>query len=374
MTRDLYIGLMSGTSADGIDAALVEFKQHDFQIIGKASTALPADIREAINRLCSTDSDEIHRAAQLGIQLSHLNASLVNKLLSDIALSANEIRAIGYHGQTIRHHPDAPYPYSVQIGCPSTLAFNTGISTVTDFRMADISAAGQGAPLVPAFHEFAFRSPTTDRFIINIGGIANVTFLPGNVNMHVTGFDTGPGNTLMDAWIQLNKDLNMDINGAWASTGTVIPCLLEAMMMDRYIQKLIPKSTGKEHFNLDWLHQHLTAVTQFKPEDIQRTLLQFTANSIATHIKLIKQKFDSSISEIYVCGGGINNTLLMQSIQEQLPQDKIFSTAALGLDPQLVECSAFAWLARQTMNKQPGNLTSVTGASQQRILGGIYLS
>jgi anhydro-N-acetylmuramic acid kinase len=374
MTSSFYIGLMSGTSADGIDAALLEFSKSQFHIRGNASINLPDSIREAINKLCNNGTDELNTAAQLGIVLSNLNASLVNSLLSDLALFPEQISAIGYHGQTIRHLPGAEHPYSIQIGCPSTLAFKTKITTITDFRMADICAGGQGAPLVPAFHEFAFKKKNTNRVVVNLGGIANLTFLPGNPEQPVIGFDTGPGNTLLDAWIKQHKAVNFDNNGSWAKNGTLIPELLDSMMADSYVHKPTPKSTGKEHFNLKWLNILLANYAHLSPEDVQRTLLEFTSHSIAIHIKAIIQEHSAKDCEIYLCGGGIKNTQLIQSLQDQLPEITLQSTAELGIDPQLVECAAFAWLARQTINKLPGNLPAVTGASEKRILGGIYLS
>jgi anhydro-N-acetylmuramic acid kinase len=240
--------------------------------------------------------------------------------------------------------------------------------------MADIAAGGQGAPLVPAFHQFAFQTPIEDRFIVNIGGIANITFLPCERQDDIIGFDTGPGNTLLDEWITQHKGKTFDENGAWASSGQIIPEMLTSMMQDAYIQKSLPKSTGKEHFNLAWLARHTNTLDQTKAEDIQRTLLEFTACGISAGVKQLMQTKGISNAQLYICGGGINNSALLQSLQNQLPEIGISSTEQLGIHPQLVECSAFAWLAHQTMQSKPGNLPSVTGASQKRILGGIYLN
>lgn len=374
MTLDLYIGVMSGTSVDGIDIVLAEIDENHFSIIGSASTVLPETIRQYIKSLSSPGENEIERSATLGIKLSMITANLINKLLESKNLNPSNIRAIGYHGQTIRHQPDISHPYSVQIGCPSTLAFKTNITTITDFRMADIVAGGQGAPLVPAFHQYAFQTKTQNRFIVNIGGIANLTFLPGDEQGQIIGFDTGPGNTLLDEWINLHKGKPFDENGEWASNGKIIPELLESMMRDTFINKPLPKSTGKEHFNLAWLSKHTETLQALRPEDIQRTLIEFTACSIAYGVTQLQQASPTREAHLYLCGGGINNTALVKSLQNNLPEITISSTQELGIHPQLVESSAFAWLARQTLTGKPGNLPSVTGASEKRILGGIYFA
>ena len=374
MNKDLYIGVMSGTSADGIDVVLAESGEKHFQLVNHISEPVSESLRQEIKQLCSSGNDEIHLATTLGIKLSKLTAVLIHRLLKETQISHSDVRAIGYHGQTVRHQPTTNHPYSVQIGCPSTLAFLTGITTVTDFRMADIAAGGQGAPLVPAFHQHVFQSAGEHRFILNIGGIANISYLPADIRKDVIGFDTGPGNTLLDEWIMLHLGRSFDDNGAWAATGKVMHRLLDSMMTDEYLLKPLTKSTGKEHFNLDWLAKHLQSVSSFTPEDVQRTLLEFTACSIAKEIKNLTPAKATQTSQIYICGGGIKNTALMNSLKSQLGDIKISSTEELGIPPQQVEGSAFAWLASQTIQGKPGNLPCVTGASQKRILGGIYLS
>ena len=372
MTNDLYFGVMSGTSADAIDIVLAQVNDRELSIIDSASTALSETIRHNIKTLCSQSDNEIEKSVSLGVTLSLITGDLINQLLEKNNLSPSLISAIGYHGQTIRHQPNAHQPFSVQIGCPSTLAFKTKITTITDFRMADIAAGGQGAPLVPAFHRYAFQTKTENRFIVNIGGIANLTLLPSNEQTPIIGFDTGPGNTLLDEWINLHKGMSFDHNGEWANSGTIISELLTSMMQDSYIYQPLPKSTGKEHFNLDWLRQYTDDFQTSKPEDIQRTLIEFTALSIASGITQVLQTHKISQAHIYLCGGGINNTTLANALQNHLHKTCISSTQALGIHPQLVECAAFAWLARQTLERKPGNLPSVTGATQERILGGIY--
>lgn len=374
MKQELYIGVMSGTSADGIDLVLAEINESSFQLIDFVSSTYSEALRSEIKELSSPGADEINRSAQLGIKLSKETAKLIKQLLDKANTNASEVSAIGYHGQTIRHHPATEHAYSVQIGCPSTLAYLTGITTITDFRMADIAAGGQGAPLVPAFHQFAFQTAGKHRFILNIGGIANISYLPAHDHSPVIGFDTGPGNTLIDEWTYLHQGKYYDEGGEWAATGSIIPELLAALLSDNYIQKPVPKSTGKEHFNLAWLASHLNAIASYSIEDVQRTLVEFTAVSIANSIKQILTTISPSDGQVYVCGGGVHNQTLMQALKQLLSHFTVHSTEELGLPPQLVEGSAFAWLARQTLNGKTGNLPSVTGATNKRILGGIYLN
>jgi anhydro-N-acetylmuramic acid kinase len=372
MAKELFIGVMSGTSADGIDICLSSVQNSTVQLIDSQCSSFTPNIKTEIKALCSPSKNEIFRAQSLGIELSLLTANQINKLLLRNALSASDIRAIGYHGQTIRHHPDTKYPFSIQIGCGSTLAHHTKIKTITDFRMADIAAGGQGAPLVPAFQQAVFHSPKENRFIINIGGIANITLIPADLHKAVCGFDTGPGNTLLDEWIYTIKHKDFDKDGEWARSGSTIPKLLTLMMEDRYINKQAPKSTGKEYFNLQWLKHLLKDFPKAKPEDVQRTLAEFTCKSICRDIQNLLQNFDDSPSSIYLCGGGINNTFLFESLNSQIPELDIKSTMNLGIHPQLVEASAFAWLASRTSSGKPGNLKSVTGANQNKILGCTY--
>lgn len=364
---------MTGTSADGIDICLANIQHSKIDLIASTSVDLPSSLKSEIKALCFPGTNEIFRAQSLGIKLSLLTAQHINQLLATKLIPATSVSAIGFHGQTIRHHPEAEYAFSTQVGCASTLAHHTKIKTITNFRMADIAAGGQGAPLVPAFHQSAFYSQSENRLIINIGGIANITYIPAAPNKTISGFDTGPGNTLLDEWIFTQQQNDFDRSGNWAKTGNTIPELLNTMMMDNYIIKAAPKSTGKEYFNLSWLNQYLENFPNSKPEDIQRTLVDFTSNSIYESIRNILKDQNEYPTSIYLCGGGINNTLLVETLKSQLPELKISSTSELGIHPQLVEASAFAWLASRTLSGLPGNLKAVTGAHQDKILGGIYL-
>jgi anhydro-N-acetylmuramic acid kinase len=373
MHKSLFIGVMTGTSADGIDICLNSIDHRRIELLDSTSIGLPCRLKSEIKALCSPGINEIFRAHSLGVKLSLLTAQYINQLLAKNLIPAKDICAIGFHGQTIRHHPETKHAFSVQVGCASTLAHHTQIKTVTDFRMADIAAGGQGAPLVPGFHKTLFYSNTENRLIINIGGIANITFIPADSDKIIHGFDTGPGNTLLDEWIFAQKQKDFDNNGEWAKSGKQIPALLDLMMNDNYITKEAPKSTGKEYFNLLWLKHFLADFPNHNPEDIQRTLLDFSCHSIySSTLKLIKDH-DQHPTSIYLCGGGINNTLLVETLKSKLPNLKVASTLELGIHPQLVEASAFAWLASRTIAGLTGNLKEVTGATQDKILGGIYL-
>ena len=373
MHKDLFIGVMTGTNADGIDICLANIQHSKIDLIDSTSIDFPFSLKSEIKNLCFPGTNEIFRAQSLGIKLSLLTAKHINQLLTKNLISAESVCAIGFHGQTIRHHPEAEYAFSAQAGCASTLAHHTKIKTITDFRMADIAAGGQGAPLVPAFHQSVFQSHSENRLIINIGGIANITCIPADPNKAVSGFDTGPGNTLLDEWIFTQQQKDFDRNGDWAKTGKTIPKLFNNMMNDPYIIKAAPKSTGKEYFNLSWLNQHLESFPNSKPEDVQRTLVAFTSNSICANILNILKNHSEHPTSVYLCGGGINNTLLVETLKSQLPELKVSSTSELGIHPQLVEASAFAWLASRTAAGLAGNLKEVTGAHQDKILGGIYL-
>lgn len=370
--QKLFFGVMTGTSADAIDVVLASIQESDFKPIDSQSLEL-SEIKQDIKSLCSPGPNELFRAHSLGVLLSQMTAKLVNEILARNNIKPFEVSAIGFHGQTVRHHPDANPPFSIQIGCASTLAHLTKIKTITNFRMADIAAGGQGAPLVPAFHKHVFQSDNEERLIINIGGIANITLLPSNPNQKIIGFDTGPGNALLDEWVYLNLEKEFDENGDWAKSGKVIPDLLTKMMNDKYIQKEIPKSTGKEYFNLSWLESLLGQSSGYKTEDIQRTLLEFTCTSLSKSIDTIKISNSISNPFIYLCGGGINNSFLIDRLSELNPHTTFNSTSKLGIHPQQVEASAFAWLASRTNSGMPGNLMSATGASEDKILGGIYL-
>lgn len=367
---NLYIGLMSGTSVDAIDAVLVNFAP-DFALIETHSVALSEPVRRDILALCQSGADEIERMGRLDRELGLLFAEAANGVLAKSPYQTNDICAIGSHGQTIRHRPSGALPFTLQIGDPNTIAEKTGIRVVADFRRRDIAAGGQGAPLVPAFHADSFRTKECHRIVLNLGGIANITVLPSSVvAAEVYGFDTGPANMLMDAWIRLHKNLSMDKNGEWAASGNVLPELLERLLAHSFFALPAPKSTGREDFHIDWLNAELAAWgKEAKPEDVQATLLELTAYSVAQAV--LQTKLESG--ELLMCGGGAFNPVLWARLQQLLPEWKLCSTADFGLAPNWVEATAFAWMARQTVLGLTGNLPSVTGAEGFRVLGGVYL-
>jgi len=364
-----YIGLMSGTSVDGIDAALVSISvSGQLALLATHQHPFPVAVRAAIQELMQPGPNEIEREGELDVQLGRLFAEAAHALLAKSGVSASGIRAIGCHGQTIRHRPHAAHPFTRQIGNPSVIAEDTGITTVADFRARDLAAGGEGAPLVPAFHQWLFRKPGVNRAIVNIGGIANITWLPAIENRAVLGFDTGPGNTLLDQWIARHRNEPYDRDGAWAASGRVQKDLLARLMADEYFATAPPKSTGREHFNLAWLEQQL--VGKLVPEDIQATLAEVTATSIAQGLKFLPEE----IGEIYICGGGTHNHHLLARLRALLPGIPVATTEILGLDPDWVEAVAFAWLAHQALAGRAGNIPSVTGARHPVLLGGIYLA
>ncbi len=367
--RQLYIGLMSGTSADGIDAALVDMQTSPPQLIATHNLAFSRELRTRIHAISLPGHDEIDRMGELDVELGRYFARSVIDLQEKAGIAPDQITAIGSHGQTIRHRPPGTRAncFTLQIGDPNLIAELTGITTVADFRRRDMAAGGQGAPLVPAFHRALFYSPHQDKVIVNIGGMANITWLPANGN--VCGFDTGPGNVLMDSWISEHQGFSYDKQGTWAASGAVIQELLASMLSDPFFKQSFPKSTGREQFNRQWLDQHLqhlpsTPATQ----DVQATLLELTARSIAESIDLLSQ----TTKEVLVCGGGAFNTRLLERLTDLLPNCAVSTTASQGIDPQWIEAMAFAWLAQQTINRKTGNLCAVTGAKREVILGGIY--
>ena len=359
-----YVGLMSGTSLDGIDAVLAEIgPTGQVRLIRTHYLPYTDSLRAQLLALHTPQPNEIHLAACTANELARLYAGAVKALLDGIA--PDTVRAIGCHGQTLRHRPADGY--TLQIGNAALLAELTGIMVVADFRRRDIAAGGQGAPLVPAFHAQALRHPEVHRVIANIGGIANITDLP--VNGTVRGWDTGPGNMLLDAWIKRHSGANYDRDGAWATSGTVHPGLLDALTKHAYLQQPPPKSAGREQFNPDWLDGTLAAHGRATdPANVQATLLEFTAQSLCDAVG----RECVGVQELYVCGGGAHNGALMQRIRVHLPDVRVATTATLGIDPDWVEALAFSWLARQTLHHAPGNLPSVTGARGERILGAIY--
>jgi anhydro-N-acetylmuramic acid kinase len=371
MSPDLYIGLMSGTSIDSIDAALVDLSSTTATLQASHSEAIAQSLRQQIIDLCSPGANEIERMGVLDRQLGLLFARAVQNLLAGAGIDHSAITAIGSHGQTIRHRPadqkrGQANAFSCQIGDPNTIAECSKITTVADFRRRDIAAGGQGAPLVPQFHRAAFAKAGAKRAIINIGGMSNISLLTDDCS--VSGFDTGPGNVLLDSWIGLHRGESYDSQGAWASSGKVVQAVLTAMLAHPFFALEPPKSTGREDFNLDWLQQLLAALPQQDPADIQACLLELTACSIAQAV----DNSDIAVDEVFICGGGAYNTHLMERLAKLLQPRRLASTQYLGIEPEWVEASAFAWLAKQCLQQRPGNDAVVTGATGPRILGGIY--
>ncbi len=367
----LFVGIMSGTSLDGVDVALCNFEQTafengTFQLKDTHFLAYPESLKTELLALHTPQHNELEAASVLGCRLAHLYADAVNQLLSSIKLNAADISAIGCHGQTIRHRPELGF--TLQIGNNALLSELTNISVVGDFRSRDIAAGGQGAPLVPAFHKALFASADKNRAIVNIGGIANITYLPkANLtkNAAVLGFDSGPGNMLLDSWTKLKTGEDYDKGGAWAATGTLLPTLLSDMLAEPYFALPPPKSTGRDLFSDHWLKQH-QLYPHLQPQDVARTLVALTAHSIHDALAHI------DIDEVYVCGGGAHNTLLMNDIQALLGHISVTTTEALGVGVDWVEAVAFAWLAKQTLENKPSNLPEATGAVGARVLGAIY--
>lgn len=362
----LYIGLMSGTSMDGIDATLVEFQPHDDQptLIATHAESWPAEIVTRLHAICTPGDNEIDRMGELDQDVATQFAVAVQALLQKSGVKPSAVTAIGSHGQTIRHRPELGF--TLQIGNGARLAALTDIDVICDFRMKDVALGGQGAPLVPAFHQAVFGINNQPRFILNIGGIANVSVLPGH-NDQVFGFDTGPGNTLMDAWYRQHQTGQFDAGGKWAATGVVHQPLLDALLAHSYFALTYPKSTGRETFTPEWLHSILADFDNLSAADIQRTLLELTAQSSAEAIRNLATQ-----SELYFCGGGAHNPLLCERILVRLPNWTGASTDALGMHPDWVESIAFAWLAHCFIERRPGNLPAVTGASKPTILGAYY--
>ncbi len=361
---DLYIGLMSGTSLDGIDAGLVDFSQNRCQIVDFIYQPFPPAFKQQLANLSHAGrAIYLHDYGKLDQQLGEMFAETTLKLLHKNHLEAQQISAIGSHGLTTHHAADSEHPFSLQIGDPNIIAEQTGITTVADFRRRDIAAGGQGAPLVPAFHQYLFaeHQPVC---VVNIGGIANISYLDEGKTL---GFDTGPGNTLMDYWINKRLGKPFDDNGRWAKSGHVCNALLNQLKSDPYFSLAPAKSTGKEYFSPDWLEKHLTQVDRLADNDIQATLCQLSADTICEAIK----HYAPACNRVIVCGGGSHNSHLMALLQQNL-HCPVSDSRPYGIDADQVEAIAFAWLARQTINQLPGNICSATGAKHPVVLGGIY--
>lgn len=369
MPDGLYIGVLSGTSVDAVDTVLARFSPR-LEVLAAHTLAYPGDLRRELLALALPGEAEIDRMGAADVRVGRHFARAVSELLAQAGVAPGGIRAVGSHGQTIRHRPGGAAPFTLQIGDPNIIAALTGLPVVADFRRKDVALGGQGAPLVPAFHAAVFRNSTENRFIVNIGGIANVTALPADPSAPVLGFDTGPGNTLLDGWCRRHTGEAMDRDGRLAASGNVVSALLAAMLDDPYFGKNAPKSTGPEYFSTEWLGAHLSSCTGVSPADVQATLLALTARSIAS---ALRQLPGGDKAAIYLCGGGANNRVLRQAIQVAWNAGKVDTTATLGLPVDRVEGLAFAWLARQRLLGEPGNLPAVTGASRPGVLGGLFL-
>lgn len=353
---------MSGTSVDGVDGVLADFAVAPCRTLAHVHVGFEPRLRAELTALQRKGADELHRSALAANGLMDACASAVAALLTGAGLEPSQIAAIGVHGQTVRHRPDLGY--TTQLANPARLAEATGVTVVADFRSRDVAAGGQGAPLVPAFHSALFGAAGQHRVVVNIGGIANITDLPPAGT--VRGFDTGPGNTLLDAWCERHMRERFDRDGAWAARGNVIAALLAAMQADPYFAHPPPKSTGRDRFNLRWLQPFLQASSA--PVDVQRTLTALTAQTIADAV--VTQCAEAT--EILVCGGGAHNLTLMRDLAAALHPRTVTTTAALGAPVEEIEALAFAWLARETLAGRPGNLPAVTGARGLRVLGAIY--
>lgn len=364
----IYIGTMSGTSMDGLDLVAVSFAQSSpHETLATSFTPYPSSLKQRLQTLAWNEQASVNQMCQLDSELGQFYAQEVINFIQKYGLSTQSISAIGLHGQTIRHSVQGPHPYTLQIGDANIVAARTGITVVADFRRKDVALKGQGAPLAPAFHNQVFRSTAVNRAIINIGGIANITFLPADPTKQTVGFDSGPGNTLMDHFCQLKFNCEYDEDGHLASQGKIHPEKIQQVINNEpYFQLPFPKSTGTDYFSPQWLES--TGLLELPPKDAITCLAQLTSRSIA----LALQSVDIEIEEYYLCGGGAHNKYLQQSLQDLLQSNHVHTTEKLGIHPDWVEASAFAWLANQTLQQKPGNLPSVTNAEKFTILGAVY--
>jgi anhydro-N-acetylmuramic acid kinase len=363
---ELFMGLMSGTSADGIDAVLLEFAPQP-KLVATHFTPYADAVRERVRRVSAGKhaGDALDELGSLDVELGELFAAAALALLERSGTARERVRAIGSHGQTVRHRPRRAHPFTTQIADPNVIAARTGLAVVADFRRRDVALGGQGAPLLPAFHRAAFGHASEERVVVNLGGIANVTLLPPGGE--VRGFDTGPGNGLMDAVSREALGQPHDEDGRAAARGRVDDALLATLLQDAYFAQSPPKSTGPEHFNREWL---AAALDGRKPEsgDLLATLAEFTARTVGEAI----HEHAPAARHVYVCGGGAHNSHLMARLAAQLPGIRLESTSSLGIHPDWVEAAGFAWLARETLDGRPGNLPSVTGSARSTVLGAVY--
>lgn len=365
---EYYIGLISGTSADGIDAALVALDNQNLKVVQANTTPYSPSLRQRLLDIAHSNyaRDPIDELGELEQLVGASFAAAARQLLQTAGIKASKVRAIGSHGQTVRHRPATQQPFTLQIGNPTVIAAQTGIPVVADFRRRDMAEGGQGAPLAPALHAALFHSDQEYRAVLNLGGIANLTLLPAQGE--VTGFDTGPASCLLDAWAQRHLSADYDRHGAWAAGGRVVSPLLSDLLAEPYFRQPPPKSTGREQFNLAWMERHLAQHTLPAPRDLQATLAELTASTVAGALKT----HAANCARLLVCGGGAQNKDLLARLAWHLPDLAIESTAVHGLDPDFVEAAAFAWLAHQHLQGLPGNLPSVTGARKSVVLGSLH--
>jgi anhydro-N-acetylmuramic acid kinase len=370
---ELFIGLMSGTSLDGVDGVLARFDQSQPQVLAHASTPLPPELRAELLALNQAGTNELHRAALAANALVLVYAAVVQQLLDDTGTVPADVCAMGAHGQTVRHQPQSHEGlsgrgYSLQLNNPALLAELTGINVVADFRSRDVAAGGQGAPLVPVFHQAVFGRADQETAVLNIGGMANLTVIGPAASQNLLGFDCGPGNVLLDAWCQQHLGEAFDADGQWAASGRLHPALLAELRADAYFALPAPKSTGRDLFHLPWLLSHLARWPTLAAQDVQATLAELTASTCTDAVKHYAQ----AAQDLLVCGGGAFNAHLMQRLQAALPRCQVQSTEQVGLPAQQVEATAFAWLARKAVFREPLHLEKITGAQGARIAGAIY--
>lgn len=358
----LFIGLMSGTSMDGIDVALVDLDTH--QLVKALTCPYSQASQQLLQLVLNHDYTGNEVLSQLNRQLGIEFAKAVKEVLSEAQITSDQIVAIGSHGQTICHDATAKIPYTVQLGCAHTIAELTKITVVADFRTRDLVIGGQGAPFAPIYHQHLFAKEHSPLAIVNIGGLSNVTFL--DPHQAISGYDIGPGNCLLDTWIMQHRDLNYDQCGDWAASGRVITSVLSMMLADPYFALPLPKSLGKEYFSLQWLTRFLRAIDD--PKDVQATLLALTATTIAQALK----RHPLTLNRVLICGGGVHNTALMNVLMDQLVGLPVESTLALGIDPDYIEAMMFAWLAEKAVTNTPIDFTKITGSKQATIYGAIY--
>jgi anhydro-N-acetylmuramic acid kinase len=362
---ELFLGMMAGTSIDGVDAVLAEIGDTEFRILAAVTTPFPTALHDRIQTLVETPQTSLRNLGMLDVAVGRFFAECALNLIAAAGLKPEQIAAIGSHGQTVYHEPNGPEPFTLQIGDPNVIAATTGITTAADFRRIDVALGGQGAPLVPAFHAWRFRDQRNARVVVNIGGIANITVLAPQ--RETIGFDTGPGNTLLDLWIRRCKNQPFDRDGSWAASGTVDQSLLEACLAEPFFAAAAPKSTGRELFHRAWLEDRLSRVRGLVDADVQATLAELTAATIATAIRVELPQ----CREVLVCGGGAHNGDLMRRLR-RLTGAAVDTTDAYGVSPDWVEGAAFAWLARARLRELQGNVPSVTGARRPAVLGGVY--